>query len=89
MMNVVFDAVTTLYVYVTVSWYEMPCSFIVRFLRRTVRACLSNYTTSQIRWIFKLLNFWVPWKALRLWPPKQLLACQEGLFSLKTFYLSL
>ena len=34
-MNLVFDAVTTLYMYVTVSWYEIPRSFLSRCLRRT------------------------------------------------------
>jgi hypothetical protein len=47
MMNLVFDAVTTLYmyVYVTVSWYEIPCSFLGRCLRRTAPA----YQTTRLR----------------------------------------
>jgi len=44
-MNFVFDAVETLYTYVTVSRYEIPCSFLSGCLRRTA----PSYQTTRLR----------------------------------------
>jgi len=45
MMNLIFDAVRTMYMYVTVFWYEIPCSFLSRYLLRTAPA----YQTKRLR----------------------------------------
>jgi hypothetical protein len=44
-MNLLFDAVTNLYMYVNVSWYEIPCIFLSRCLGRTAPA----YQTTRLR----------------------------------------